>query len=195
MRVQVTIEGVTPLMMSRFGPEAEIQLAGGHIPAFNHDADTPRGQAERKLYQDSDGNLFVPGYCIMACLMSAGRFHKIGRKMVTTRDTSLVTAGIELEELVCQLNTNQWEVDSRSIVNQVTKGRSMCHRPRIDEWGLTFTLNVDTTMFPPKLVRALIDDAGRKCGLLSYRPERKGPFGKFNVKKWEILEQELEQVA
>ncbi len=195
MRIQVTIEGVTPLLMARFEAEAELELSSGHRPAFNHDSDTPRGKAERKLYVDTDGNLFVPGPCIMACLISAGRFHKIGRNKVTTRDTSLVTAGIELEELACQLNTNEWEVDTRSIVNPVTKGRQMCHRPRIDEWSLIFTLNIDTTMFPPKLIRQLVDDAGRKCGLLSYRPEKKGPFGKFNVKKWEVLEQNLEEVT
>ncbi len=195
MRVSITIQGITPLLMCRFGPEAELEVAAGHRPAFNNDSDTPRGQAERKLYIDNEENLFVPGYVMIACLISAGRFHKIGRSKVSTRDTSLVTAGIEVEELCCQLSTNKWEVDTRSIVNPTTKGRQMSHRPRIDEWGLTFTINVDTTLFPIKLVREIVDDAGRRCGLLSYRPERKGPFGKFKVVKWEVLEQELAFVA
>lgn len=63
----------------------------------------------------------------------------------------------------------------------------MCHRPRLDNWELSFTLDVDTEMFDAKIVRILVDDAGKKCGIGDYRPNRKGPFGKFFVKTWEIL--------
>ncbi len=47
--------------------------------------------------------------------------------------------------------------------------------------------NLEVTLrgTPDALVRALVDDAGKKVGLGDYRPERKGPFGKFVVTKWE----------
>lgn len=63
----------------------------------------------------------------------------------------------------------------------------MCHRPRLDEWSTAFTLDVDGDMFSEKLVRLLVDDAGKKCGLGDYRPNRKGPFGKFVVTSWETI--------
>ena len=34
MQIQVTIEGVTPLLMNRFTDEAEIATTSGHSPAF-----------------------------------------------------------------------------------------------------------------------------------------------------------------
>ena len=62
----------------------------------------------------------------------------------------------------------------------------MAHRPRLDEWRLEFTLDVDETMFAPDFVRLLVDDAGTKIGLGDFRPDRKGPFGKFAVTSWKI---------
>lgn len=71
----------------------------------------------------------------------------------------------------------------------------MCHRPRVDEWRCTFTVDVDTSMFPPNLIRSVIDDAGKKIGLGDYRPARKGPFGRFVVVKWEVVEAAIPQAA
>lgn len=102
-------------------------------------------------------------------------------------NSSLIPAGIAVTDLVCPLNTKDWECDSRSVVIPSTGGRIMCHRPRLDEWSLKFTLEVDEEMFAEKFVRLLVDDAGKKIGLGDYRPSRKGPFGRFVVTKWEVV--------
>ena len=185
MKIKVTIQGTTALLMHRFTDENEARVASGINPVQGGQRGTPREQAESKLYSDKEGNLYIPGHNIFSCLVSAGKFHKVGRNKVTTQKSSLVPAGISVEELVISLNTKEFEVDSRSVVIPATGGRVMCHRPRLDDWQLTFTLDVDTTMFDPKFVRTLMDDAGKKCGLGDYRPERKGFFGKFVVIGWE----------
>ena len=89
-----------------------------------------------------------------------------------------------MNEIVLPLGTKKFEVDSRSVVIPATGGRIMKHRARLDEWKLTFELEVDTTIFAVDFVRALMDDAGKKIGLGDFRPDRKGPFGKFKVTKW-----------
>jgi hypothetical protein len=71
----------------------------------------------------------------------------------------------------------------------------MCHRPRVDAWSCTFEIEIDTGMFPPALIRSIIDDAGKKIGLGDYRPARKGPFGRFVVSKWEVAEADLQKAA
>lgn len=195
MRIKIQIEGITPLLMNRFTEAAEVQVSGGTSVNFRGDRGTPRDQASPKRYSDVDGNLYLPGPNIFAALIAAGAFHKAGKSKVTTMKSSLVPAAISLEELVCPLNTKDWEVDSRSVVIPATGGRIMAHRPRLDKWNCTFTLEVDETMFSPNLVRALVDDAGKKIGLGDYRPSRKGPFGKFVVKEWSILESGLRKVA
>lgn len=185
MRIKVTIEGVTGLLMNRFHEAAEVAVGSGTTATFKGSKGTPREQAELKAYKDRDsGMLYVPGVNVFSCLISAGRFHKAGKSKLTTQKTSLIPAGLSVEELVCPLGTKAFEVDSRSVVIPSTGGRVMCHRPRLDKWSCSFTLLIETDMFDPKLVRALVDDAGRKVGLGDYRPERKGPFGKFVVTGW-----------
>lgn len=184
--INVQISGITPLLMNRFTEENEIKVSSGVSKVAVGDKGTPREQAQKKAYADSDGNLYIPGPNIFACLIQAGKYHKNGKSKVTTTKNSLVPAGMAVSEIVCGLDTKEFEVDSRSVVIPATGGRIMAHRPRLDEWKLSFTLEVDEEMFSPEFVRLLVDDAGRKVGLGDFRPDRKGPFGKFVVSGWQV---------
>lgn len=201
MKIEVTISGMTPLLMNRFTEANEVQVSGGTTVTFRGDKGTPREQATPKRYADDEGRLYIPGPNIFAAIIAAGTFHKAGKSKLTTQKTSLIPAGVMVDDLVCLLtNENgeamtEWEVDSRSVVIPSTGGRIMAHRPRIDMWNAKFTLDIDITMFSPKLVRDVVDDAGKKIGLGDYRPARKGPFGRFVVSKWEVVEADLKEAA
>lgn len=198
MYISVTIRGVTPLLMNRFTAEKAVKEDG--TPVMAGEPGTPREQAAPKRYYDDNERLFIPGSSIFACLIAAGKFQKVGKSKLTTMKTSLVPAGLAVEELDCLLHDHdgkpltKWEVDSRSVVVPSTGGRIMCHRPRIDKWDCTYTLDIDSDMFSENIVRKLVDDGGKKIGLCDYRPSRKGPFGRYVVVKWEILEKSSIQV-
>lgn len=182
--------------MNRFTETNEVQVSSGVSPTYSKGGKgTPREQATPKLYADKTGALFVPGTNIFAAIIAAGVFHKAGKTKLTTMKTSLIPAGVTIDELICPLTGSDWEVDSRSVVIPSTGGRIMCHRPRIDVWSCTFTVDLDESMFSPALVRAVIDDAGKKIGLGDYRPSRKGPFGRFVVKHWNVLKDKLPKAA
>jgi|SRR6185312_13199586 len=187
--VQVTIEGTTPLLMNKFTDAAALALTAGTSTVMAGNKGTPREQAERKLYLDERGVLHVPGTNIFRAIIDAGVFHKAGRTKITTQKSSLVPAAVALIELTCPVRgpdgDPKWEVDSRSVVIPSTGGRIMAHRPRLDHWSISFTLEIDTGMFAVPLVRQLVDDAGKRIGLGDFRPARKGPFGRFVVTKWE----------
>ncbi len=185
MQIKVTIQGVTPLLMNRFTEQNEIKVSSGLSGVHVGGKPAPREQAKQKAYMDEEGNLFLPGPNLFSCLIQAGTFHKSGKSKVTTMKSSLIPAGMCVMDIVCPLNSTEFEVDSRSVVIPSTGGRIMCHRPRLDKWSLSFTLDIDTEMFSPQFVRLLVDDAGRKIGLGDFRPARKGPFGKFVVVGWE----------
>jgi len=182
MRIKVTIKGKTPLLMCAF-LESKLE-SGNRIRDKNA---TPREMAETFTYRDKKGDLCIPGVCIFACIIEGGKFSKIGKSKITTQKSSLIPSGVSLEEENCSLGTKKFEVDSRSAVVPATGGRIMVHRPRLDEWQVTFTLNIDEKEFSEKDVRKFINDAGNKCGLLSYRPSHKGWFGKFDVTHWDII--------
>lgn len=201
MQIAVEIEGITPLLMNRFTEANEVAVSGGTSVSFRGDKGTPREQAAAKRYADSDGRLYIPGPNIFSALVAAGKFTKAGKSKLTTLKTSIIPAGLAVEEMVCSLVDSdgqpltEWEVDSRSVVIPSTGGRIMAHRPRVDKWRCRFTINLDDAMFSPALARAVVDDAGRKIGIGDFRPERKGPFGKFAVTAWNVVEQDLRHAA
>lgn len=195
MQIHVTIEGTAPLLMNRFNEDAEVKVSSGISAVSIGTKGTPREQAAKKTYSDSDGNLYIPGPNIFSCLIQAGKFRKNGKTKVTTTKSSLIPAGMALQEAVCPLGTKEFEVDSRSVVIPATGGRIMAHRPRLDNWSLSFTLDVDESMFSPDFVRLLVDDAGRKIGLGDFRPDRKGPFGKFVVTAWKVEKERKAKAA
>jgi hypothetical protein len=194
-KIQVTIEGLSPLLMNRVTENIEIKISSGTSKASVGEKGSPREQAKPKAYMDNKGYLYIPGPNIFACIIQAGTFHKINKKQVTTQKSSIVPAGILLEELVCPLNTKNFEIDSRSVVIPATGGRIMCHRPRLDKWRTNFTLAVDESIFTLGFVRTLVEDAGKNVGLGDFRLEKKGPFGKFGIVSWEILKEKTKKAA
>jgi hypothetical protein len=195
MHINVTIEGISPLLMNQFHETAQQKVSSGVSSTGIGSKGTPREQAEPKAYRDHKGQLFIPGPNVFAALIEAGKFHKNGKSKVTTQRTSIVPAGIAVLEIAIPLGTREFEVDSRSVVIPATGGRVMCHRPRLDKWKAVFTLEVDTDLFSAEFVRMLVDDAGKKIGLGDFRPARKGPFGRFVVSNWKILKEPKTRLA
>lgn len=187
MRIKSTIKGLSPILMHRFTEENEAQMGSGIRVSVRAHGASPREIAEKKCYRDDDGNLYLPGANVLACIIGVGVYHKTGRSKLTTQKSSLIPAGVQVEEVICPFNTKDFEVDSRSVVIPSTGGRVMQHRPRLDDWELSFTLDIDEEMFSEKTVRLLVSDSGRKIGLGDYRPQRKGPFGRFSLTGWEVL--------
>ena len=191
--IKCSITGASPLLMNRFTENAAAKASAGTSSAIRSDGKgLPREQAEPKLYTMGDSRPMIPGPNIYRGIIDAGVFHKAGKKQITTAKSSLVPAGVLLEELEVPVENPfgtevAWEVDSRSVVNPATGGRMMCHRPRFDAWRLSFTLLVDDKMFSHELVRVLVDDLGSKIGLGDFRPARKGPFGRFLVSNWQVI--------
>ena len=184
----VTVEGVTPLMTNRFVGDIGVD-DGNSRPVFRGEEGTPREQAWNTLYFSGDGEtLIIPGPNVFASLMEAGKWFKIGRVKVTTVKTSLLPACLHLEELVLPIEyKDEWEVDSRPVRIPATGGRIIRHRAVFNDWRLSFTLNLDATLLAPKMLREIVDAAGKRIGLGDFRPQTKGPFGKYVVTDWKQL--------
>lgn len=191
MLIDLQIKGVSPILMNRYTEETEAKIAKGTGATLRGKKGTPREQASPKRYIDKDGWLILPGPNLWSALVDAGKFHKVGRAKLTTAKSSLVPSFLQIVEPELYFSngdgctrTKHWEVDSRTVVIPATGGRIPCHRPRLDTWALSCTLDVDTDGADPALVRTLVDDAGRKIGIGDFRPARKGPFGRFVVVHW-----------
>lgn len=187
--VKIRIEGISPLLVHAI-PQSLLFPDPGGKQVYTGAKPTPREEADASLYKATVKGKdipVIPGQNLFKCLIEGGKFHKIGRSKVTTRDSSLVPAAITLLDMVIPIEFEApWEVHSQMITNQNTGGKVPCHRPRFDDWALEFELQVDADFMNINLIRLIVDDAGKKIGLGSRRPERKGPFGKFVVTQWKV---------
>lgn len=194
MIIDVMIDGLTPLIFDRFH---NALLEGKTAGTTNKGAElSPIEQAKARLYLDNAGNPFVPSTYLLGAIIDAGRFIKIGKRQLSTRDGTVVTSFLSL------LGTNYpivsrdgWRVDARGIVNQATKARVMCYRPCFDDWKVAFSLDLDLSEAKPSTARELVDIAGRAIGIGVMRPSRKGHYGQFKVIEWVEKREVLKEAA
>lgn len=193
--VDVTIDGQTPLLCNKFTDAAALKATSGTgMSAVGGDKGTPKEQAQARLYIGHDGKPCIPQPNLFRCLIDAGTFFKAGKSKVTTQKNSLIPACVEIEGIELPLISKEgWAVDTRAVRIPATGGRILCYRPSFNDWKLSFTMKIDTTLISVKLVREIMDAAGRRIGLGDFRPDRKGPFGKFAVTLWK--EHEVKQAA
>ena len=171
-RVKVEVKGVTALLMHRFPIE----------PIEAIEKKTPQEQAEIAAYRTPEGGLYVPAVCIQRALISAAAFSK-GKGRASLQRNAAACLMIEPEWV--DLGVKTFAVDSRAVVVPATKGRVVRHRPRIDAWALAFSVDFDDSLLRETELRRIVDDAGQRVGLLDFRPEKRGMFGRFMVTTWE----------
>jgi len=189
MFINVRIEGITPLICNKFFDEAAFAASGGtRNSSAAQERGTPQEQAEKKLYLSlRTGKPMIPQPNLLRSLIDGGTFHKVGKSQVTTSSKSMLFSCLDIDAAEIPLEYKQpWRVNTRAVVIPATKGRILAHRPMFDDWALTFTLMLDDTIVGVKLLRQIVDDAGKRVGLGDFRPAKKGPYGKYSVVQWEV---------
>ena len=187
-RIAVAIEGTTPLLCNRFTDAAQQAASSGTRVSVVGEKGTPLEQAEQKLYRGSDGEtLVIPQPNVLRCIIDGGTFFKAGKSKVTTQKTSMIPACVDIPVIeIPILHKEPWTVDSRPVRIPSTGGRILAHRPCFNDWRLEFEIELDTEMLTVKILREIIDAAGKRIGLGDFRPACKGPFGKFVVTSWVV---------
>ena len=174
--IRIKITGTTPLICNRFTDDAQISPENA----------APEKQAEKKLYIGKDGSPMIPKINLFRSLIDAGKFFKAEDRRVTTRKSSLIAACLEIDGAeISIISKGVWEVDSRAVRVRTTGRRFFAYRPKFNDWELEFTAHLDEKMMNVALLREIIVTAGKRIGLGDFRPDRKGPFGKFAVTLWE----------
>jgi len=171
-KVEVVSEGLSPLLMHRFPME----------PIEALEKKTPQEQAEYAAYRIPDTKeLYVPGTAIQRALVAAATYSK-GKGRSTLQKVAAACVIVDPEYV--SLGTSDYIIDTRPIVVPATKGRVLRHRPRLNKWSITYTIEYDDTLLNERQLRQIVDDMGRRVGLLDFRPACKGPFGRSVVISW-----------
>ena len=176
-QIEVTIKGMSALIMHAYP-----MVALDNPPLEKR---TIEEQAEIAAYRVPGAKvLYVPGINVQRALVAAAAYSK-GKGRASLQKQAAACLLVSPERI--SLHTEVYQIDSRPVVIPATKGRVMRHRPRLDEWQLEFTLEYDDSLLDEKQVRAIVDDMGKRVGLLEFRPEKKGPFGRSVVTRWKVV--------
>lgn len=135
----------------------------------------------------------MPWSWISSCIRSVGSDYKISgsRRSVKSVSSGAVTLNAEKLYFVEGYSIGDVEIDSRPAV--VQRARIMRHRARLETWSLAFAIEIDDEILPLAQVHEILSDAGRRSGLGDFRVEKGGPFGKFQITAWNILEEQPPQ--
>lgn len=184
--IGIEISGTTPLLCNNFTDAVALAATESNRTSVVGSKGTPLEQATQKLYVGHDGKPIIPQPNLFRCIIDAGKFFKAGRSKVTTQKSSIIPACVEIDAIeIPIIHSEPWTVDTRAVRIPSTGGRILCHRPCFHDWKLRFLAKLDTSMMAEKLLRQIIDAAGKQVGLGDFRPDCKGPFGKFVVTLWE----------
>lgn len=191
--INVEVTGTTPLLQHRFSENNEVDGENGKgTRKVAKDYGTPREQAEQAVYRDADGFIYVPSTYFLSLLCGAGANHKQKGSRRSLR--FIVPAAVRIGQVEVPLvdpetgkRINKFEVDSRRVVIRSTGGSVMRCRPRFDKWRAVFTLVVNVDLMAIETASMLLQEGGESLGIGDFRPEKRGPFGCFQVTSWKKL--------
>ncbi len=183
-KVKVVLNGLTPLLMhnveSMMSESEDIAKAGSK----KYD---PVEEARKGAYMTQIKGktvLCVPNRCVYGMILRSASYFKVkGRNVQSTIAGAIDVTPENIPLTLDGKFITNYIIDKRSVVIQ--KARIIRCRPRIDKWELEFELVYNEDYIADdKLLKKIITDGGIKVGLLNFRPEKKGTFGKFEIKSW-----------
>ena len=174
-RIEIEIEGVTPLLMNSPKGMLEPQDA---VTLKTKKRD-PIIEAEKVAYRTNKGELYVPAAAVKGSMIKASAQMRSGKFSVGP----LIAGGVRIEPFEILLGIKKYEIDLRTVV--VQRSRIVKARPRIDKWKIKFDLIYDENLLPDTdALRKILEDAGSRVGILDFSPRCKGEMGCFRVTKF-----------
>ena len=193
LNATVTVKGVRPLFWHKFGPESLALEKQEKTGVAGNDPEEWR----KTVMATTEGQLYLEPTYIFGCLRDAARYTKKGRQTLQTPLTATLqcTDDIILVDRwlpgfpnghECNVKTlpppstdpNQpVYLDIRGVRNPTTKARNVRYRVAASPgWTCTFHLLWDKTIVSRNELEAVLNDAGKLCGLGNGRNIGMGRF-------------------
>jgi hypothetical protein len=188
LQAKITLIGTSPLLMHNIAGMKQQAGSAKRIP-------TPQEEAVQSLYWTLDRkSLAIPAVALHAALMKAGAKYKMpNRSTVQSR----ICSAIHVEPEMIPLGITAYDIHICGVV--VQRQRIFRARARVNTpWQCEASLWFDEDWFPVHLMRdtmpEVIRTAGMMVGLLDWRPEKKGQFGKFRLGRIELMPRSEQEI-
>jgi hypothetical protein len=181
--VHVEINGLSPILMhnpvgSMPTDASEQKLSRKKIPS-------PEDEAKISRYLLPDGNFFVPAIAVRNALLTGTKGQLINRRSALpfiAGGVLMLDEAFPLTRDGNPISGDEYIIDTRRAV--VQRQGIMRSRARIElPWELDAIFEYDKDIVSLEIIKSVAERAGRVVGLLDYRVEKKGWFGRFEVER------------
>ena len=191
MLYQIKIKGKTPIIMHNgaagLDPRSpanlekkEIARKKGSNRTATDDARLAELECQTSLWLNEKGSPTIPAAAIRATIEKGARKLKQGPQV----REGLIVDSIDVFHYDESLG-NDIQALGKSVQFSVgvviQRSRILRTRAKFDEWGLTFTLEIDPELVDQEQLETWLDIAGRRVGLGDWRPDKSGHYGRFEV--------------
>lgn len=185
------------LLMNPMTRDILEELAGVKSKAAS-DKDLPLvDRAMRKVIREgeqADGLIGLPVTYLLSALIYAGRFVKNGKDKISTANSTTLYEFLDIQDgfLPFLDQKEPMEVDTRrGVSNNAGKTAAVAIvRPLYRHWEVSVHFTIDTAVVSEAVVKKIFEVAGTKSGVGDFRPQKKGPFGRFSITDWATLDGE-----
>lgn len=178
--IDVEIKGISPLLQHRYVFKDEIEDSikkrSGTVDYSN--------EWIKSLYWSEDVGVYQPASHIEGALIKASANFQIPGKRKKTYKEAFKSA-VFVRPACIPLNLKgtpegllregKIMLDKRSVV--IMRSRVERLRPCINDWVLTFQIEIHDEQISPEAVKTVLDYAGNFCGIGDFRPR----YGRFLV--------------
>lgn len=175
-RIRGTIEGVAPILFSRWVTDLDAPSGGKHT------AESRAAEAALKVYRGTDGLLSLPAWNLKKAIAD-------GCARSGLKDGKRSAAGLLLAGLFIDADPT-FGVAEPDLIHAATGkrpartgGAVIIERPALATgWHLVFAASVVLDRIQPDLIRQSVEACGLEVGIGSWRPE----YGRFVLRDWAL---------
>lgn len=178
--------GVMPLLMNN---PASMQ-GPANMPKGKKVIPKPEEEAASKAYRLPTGELFIPTVMVFQAMIEAGKLlndpDNPRRRISYKVAAALFPPPVEGFTL---LNGDgkaitDYVIDVRRAVVQGSGVQRA--RPRIEvPWSAEVEMTFDADLLTGEALYMVLATAGKQTGIMDYRPQKRGPYGRFQVEDFE----------
>lgn len=179
-RIEVTIEGISPLIMHQWSEKSREEMRQKHAgkKTRSREVRDVTEECQAALYVDAEGRPAIPLLALKAALISAA--HKdIGVEKTLIRKGLFIVDPAPPGGMI-PIKTPGY-IEREDTVRVGMGSTDLRYRPQFDTWQATFQIEYDADLLQVADILNLVNRAGFGVGICEWRPEKGGDFGRFRV--------------
>lgn len=177
--ITIHIEGTSPLLLCNPGLSMQ---KDDTVKIETKKVYDPAVEAEMRTYRLGSKQHAMRAAAFRSAMVKAATGRKLGKRAAT----SVVSGSVfETDDLIGLYEPGtatpifDYVIDSRRVV--VQKQGVLRQRPKFEKWATTVHFEIDDDFITEAHCVEFLNLAGRTVGVGDFRPEKKGPFGRFRV--------------